>query len=120
MRHSFGSMERLKAKARENLADGNERIRRWWCRKYDRPSTDPLFLERSYAEWSIEMIEDLLERREEIEQQIEDGTLSAASGHVVLRKIGKALGEEVESADRLIDQWERDIEEGRMPDLEAL
>jgi len=112
-------MDRLKARARENLADGNERIRRWWCKKYDRPPNDPLFLERSYAEWSVEMIEDLIERREEIEQQIEEGSMRMAQGEPMLRRIAEALGEEPMSSDPLFDQRERDLEEGRTPNLEA-
>lgn len=120
MRLSFGGMERLKARARENLANGNERIRRWWCDKYKRPPNHPLFLERSYAEWSIEMIEDLLERQAEIIQQMRDGVIKTRIGDEMLARISDALGEEAISEDPLFDQWERDIAAGKEPDLEAM
>lgn len=119
MRRSFADMDRLKATARENLRSGNERVRRWWCDKYKRPPNHPLFVGRSYADWTVEMVEDLLERRDEIEQQIKDGLLPASKGDLILQRIAEALGEETEGGDALFDQWERDIAEGRIPDLEA-
>ncbi len=121
MRPTFGSTERLKAKARENLDTGYGRIRRWWCQKYNRPENDARFQSRAYTEWAIEMFEDLYERRNETERAIEERTLSISQGDEILRRIARALGEDegLASSDPLIDQWERDLEEGRIPDLEA-
>lgn len=110
----------MKATARENLKDGNQRVRRWWSDKYKLPPNHELFVSRSYADWTVEMIEDLLERRDEIEQQIKDGALPASKGDLILQRIADALGEETTGGDPLFDQWERDIEEGRIPDLEAI
>lgn len=75
------------------------------------------------AVWVKEMYEDLYEQVRDIETQLADEmtpmrertTLAAR-----LRKLSRALGEKEEiSDDPLVDQWERDLEEGRIPDLDA-
>lgn len=108
----------MKAQARRNLENSDERIRRWWCRKYNAPSNDPRFLSRSIAEWTIELLEDTYERREEVRQQIESGQVRFSDGEAMLRKLSEALGEQPEGFDPLIDEWERDLAEGRVPDLD--
>lgn len=118
MRPSFADTERLKARAARNLRNNDERIRRWWCDKYKAPSTDPRFTCRSYAEWTIELLEDTIERRDILRQQVEAGEISATAGDEALRRLNEALGEEAEGFDPLVDQWERDLAEGRMPDLD--
>lgn len=72
------------------------------------------------AEHTQEMFEDLLFRREEIEKSLEDRT--GGDRQTLMRQlaiINGVLGEE-ETEDDLFDQWERDIEEGRTPDLDAM
>jgi hypothetical protein len=108
----------LKAQAQRNLENSDARIRRWWCRKYSSPATDPRFTGRSIAEWTIELLEDTYERREEVKHQIESGQVKFSDGEAILRRLSEALGEQPTGYDPLIDEWERDLAEGRVPDLD--
>lgn len=65
------------------------------------------------------MYEDLYERREDVQRMIQDKEISVTRGDEVLRRIAAALGEEESTSDPLIDQWERELAEGKIPDLEA-
>jgi hypothetical protein len=86
--------------------------------KYKRPPNDELFQTRSWAEWQIEMYEDLYVRRNELKEQMESGEVDHKKALRVLTAIESLLGESA-TQDTLVDQWEKDLEEGRLPDLEA-
>lgn len=75
---------------------------------------------QSVAEVTQDMYEDLLFQKEEVEQDLENAR--GGSADVLLNRlnaINRVLGLECQVQDDLFDQWERDLEEGRVPDLEA-
>jgi len=74
----------------------------------------------SLAEHTQEMFEDLLFRREEIERSLEEGSADRQAAMRQLAIIDGVLENKDVSEDDLFDQWERDLEEGRMPDLDAM
>lgn len=115
-------MMRLKRKAKQNLELGLARLRRWWSNKYKLPPNSPLFMEQTQAELQLEMFEDLMVRREELRQRLRDGETEGQASKILeqINAINKALEDEVEVQDDLIDQWERDLAEGRIPDLDAM
>ena len=65
------------------------------------------------------MFEDLLVRRDEMNSQIESGDLKAKDVEKALSAINEILGDGPVVIDPLVDQWERDLAEGRIPDLDA-
>jgi hypothetical protein len=74
----------------------------------------------SFAEHTQDMYEDLMFRLEEIDRSLEEGDSDAK---VLMKQraiINKVLENEEETEDDLFDQWERDLEEGRIPDLDAM
>lgn len=74
----------------------------------------------SVAEHTQEMYEDLMFRREEIETSLEEG---GGDKQALMRQhavINRVIEGKEESEDDLFDQWERDLEEGRIPDLDAM
>jgi hypothetical protein len=94
-------------------------IKRWWVNKYKLPPNHPLFLERSLSEWTLEMYEDLFAQRSEVESELEEGDGETEELLQRLNAINRALGDEELPQDDLFDQWERDVEAGRIPDLDA-
>ena len=117
----FASMDRLRAQAKRNLETNDYRIRKWWVDKYKRPSSDPLFLNRSWPEWQVEMFEDMLIQRENILEQISNGDVDSKEGKAVLDSLNKIWGDDAEAAmDPLIDKWERELAAGKMPDLDEV
>jgi len=119
MRPYFTEEKNLKRRAQRNVERGTVAMRRWWCKKYNRPPNDPLYLNRSTASINQELYEDLFSRKDEIEQAIENNEGTAESNLGMLNAIRKALGEDEVSNDPLWDQWEADLEAGREPDLDA-
>ena len=105
-----------------NLKTGMARLRRWWAGKYKLPPNSALFMEQTQAELSQEMFEDLMMRRDELRVQLEDGDSDGEGSRLLeeINSINKILGYDTEVQDDLWDQWERDIEEGRVPDLDAM
>lgn len=74
------------------------------------------------AELNQEMIEDLLVRKRDLIAALGDEDQPIKEQQELsrqLRGVLTALGDPVETGDELVDQWERDLEEGRVPDLEA-
>ena len=112
-------MERLRQQAKTNIETGEVTVRRWWVDKYKRPSNDALYMSRCWAEWQIEMYEDLYVRREELQERMKDGNSDKASTLKILNSINAYLDETVEVEDDLVDQWEKELAEGKMPDLNA-
>ena len=116
----FSDGERLKRTAHKSLDDSSVQIKRWWSERYKLPPNHELFTSVSLAEHTLEMYEDLMFRREEIRRSLDehDGDQKILMEQLVL--INRALGEAVEHEDDLFEQWERDLEAGRVPDLEAI
>jgi hypothetical protein len=85
------------------------------------PTNHPLFLEQTVAELNQEMIEDLLIRKREVVAELESEDTRMQERQVLarqLKSLNEALGDPQEREDDLIDQWEQDLEEGRVPNLE--
>lgn len=115
----FSDGERLKARAKKSLDDGMIQIKRWWSERYKLPPNHELFTSVSLAEHTQDMYEDLMFRRAEIEQSLESGDGDQKFLMKQRTSIDRVLGD-AESDDDLFDQWERDLEEGRIPDLNAM
>lgn len=69
------------------------------------------------------MYEDIYDRKIELERQLENEMLRMDDRREIgqrLRKVYAALGEDdlTQGEDPLIDKWERELEEGLMPDLD--
>jgi len=106
--------------AERNLNDGLAQIRRWWTRKYNRPSTDPLFTGQTAEELHLEMFDDLLVQREEIMERLGKSMdiRDRENLREKLHEINDVFGYKVDMGeDALIDEWERDLEAGKVPDL---
>ena len=120
MRPPFSDTGRLQKLAEKNLEGGLARIKRWWSRKYNRPPNDPMFTNQTPAELQLEMFEDLLWQREDILEQLEKTVDSRERADLRERlgSINEIFDYKVDMGeDDLIDEWERDLEEGRIPDL---
>ena len=114
-------MGRVRRRAEREVKGGIAGLRRWWSQKYKLPPNHPLFLEQSVAELNQEMVEDLLIRKREVEAELENEDTRMSERQELsrqLRALNEALGEPPETGDELIDQWEKDLEEGRVPNLE--
>lgn len=121
MRPRFSDGERIKQAAMQNWKSGMTTIKRWWVDKYRLPPNHPLFTECSISEWTQEMHEDLLARKAEIEADLEDARGDTEPLMRQLAAVNKALGDkEAIGEDDLIDEWERELEMGRVPDLDAM
>lgn len=74
----------------------------------------------SLAEHTQDMYEDLMYRRDELQSSLEEGSGDQKVQLRQLSIINKVLGVDAETEDDLFDQWERDVAEGRIPDLDAM
>ncbi len=126
MRPPFTDIQRIKRQAKRTVDQGHLDVRRWWSSKYSRPHNDPLFGTRPIHAWISEMYEDAYERVRDLETLLDDPDIRQEERRNLsqrLRKLYKMLGETDEDKaigeDPLIDQWEKDLDEGRMPDLDA-
>jgi len=64
------------------------------------------------------MFEDMLLRKQEILDQLKDlDTKQSNELYEQLNAINAVLGEEVLVQDDLVDRWERELEQGIIPDL---
>lgn len=123
MRPRFTDVQRIKRSAKKAIEDGDLDIRRWWSNKYGRPFNDSLFQKRPLAVWVREMYEDAYEKKRDLETLLEDPDLKQEERRSIsqkLRRVYKALGEKDESMgeDPLADKWERELAEGKTPDLD--
>lgn len=112
-------MARLRAQAKRNLQTNEYRIRNWWVGKYKRPASDPLFLNRSWPEWQVEMFEDMLTQREILLERVANGEVDSKDGAAAIEGLNKILGD-VPVADTLVDKWERELAAGKIPDLDEV
>jgi len=84
------------------------------------PPNHDLFENQSVAELNLEFYEELMTRRQEILDELDDeDTRSDEAGRLLkaLNSINKALGLEEVVQDDLIAEWERELDAGRIPDL---
>jgi hypothetical protein len=101
------------------------RVRDWWCRKYNRPPNDPFFTDQSVPEITLEMFEDLLLKRQALQDSLEQEEFVGREGaeryertRQKINEISRVFGEDEQVQDDLVDKWEREIAEGRTPDLD--
>jgi hypothetical protein len=92
-------------------------LRRWWSRKYNLPANHPLFLERSVQEHLLEVEENLLLTRDELEADLKRPGADRTELTKRLVEVRRALGDKNASTDPLIDKWERELANGQTPDL---
>lgn len=94
---------------------------RWWSEKHKLPPNHELCVSQSVAEIAVEMYEDLYHRKSMLEYELEEATRVDEQSSITnqLSKISEALGEEGPETfrDDLIDKWEKEIAEGKTPDL---
>jgi len=110
-------MDRLRRQAKENIKTNDYMIRKWWVDKYKRPTNDPLFMNRSWVEWQVEMFEDMFAQRDSIADKLKDGDLDSKQAVEALQALNKILGEDT-MIDPLTDKWERELAEGKTPNLD--
>lgn len=80
-----------------------------------------MFTSQTVAELELELFEDLLFQREDIMDKLRDSHIDQrerSSMRDRLVEINKVFGFEPDlGEDPLIDSWERDLEDGKIPDL---
>jgi len=123
MRLRFSDTSNLKQRAKENLESGLAQLRRWWAGKYKLPPNHSLFEGQSTAELTLEYFEDLMVERQGIRARLDDEDRVLKTDEVDAlfarwNEIQRALDEPEEVQDDLIDEWERELEAGRIPDLD--
>lgn len=89
---------KLQRWARSNLQ--HERLRRWWCKKYNLPPTDPRYLAYTREQLFVEFLEDKYEADPAASFEETDAHVQFVTG------------------DPVIDQLERDLAEGKEIDLD--
>lgn len=85
------------------------------------PPNHELFESQSIAELNLEFFEDIMVRRKEILEDLENEDIKqeeAGSLYKQLNAVNKILGLEEVSSDPVVDEWERELLDGRVPDLE--
>jgi len=121
MRQCFSEMSNLKKIALREIDDGIARIENWWTSKYKLPPNHELFMNRSVASLHIEMLKDLLLKKEQLEKDLKKATGAEFTELTnQLTSIDRALNDEVDSdlsEDPLIDKWEKELLEGITPNL---
>jgi hypothetical protein len=97
---------------------GLAQVERWWSRKYNLPPNHPLLLGRSMAELTREMFEDMLLKRQELRELL--GKSGTDAQHVLeqINAINEVLGERPDNHDPLAEKWERELEQGLVPDFD--
>ena len=70
------------------------------------------------ADLTREMYEDMLVRRGELRSALDDAGRDAPQILAQINAINTALGEKPEHYDPLAEKWERELEQGLIPDLD--
>ena len=70
------------------------------------------------ADLTREMYEDMLVRRKELRAALEHAGRDAPQILAQINALNAALGEEPEHHDPLADKWERELDQGIIPDLD--
>jgi len=119
MRPCFSDITTLKQIAKREVEQGLGKLRNWWASKYTLPTNHELFMSRSIGSLNIEMFEDLYVKRSDLERSLETAS-GKENGSIVrqINEINAILEEETYVDDPLIDKWERELAEGKIPDLE--
>ena len=128
MRPRFSDSERIREAAKRNVQTGLAQLKRWWIQKYKLPTTHRLFQEQSWAALNLELTEDLWIREQELCEQAQQHEGSALNEVLdQLQTVRKALGlildfgsARITGSDPLVDKWERELAEGRDPDLDEV
>jgi hypothetical protein len=119
MRRPFSDVERIRKEARTTHSTFESRVRRWWTRKYKLPPTSPLFLEQRFANLLQEFFEDLWGEYEVLKEVIDkEGRLEPLDHARLIELENALLDATTELHDPLIEKWERELREGRVPDLD--
>jgi hypothetical protein len=108
----------LKEVAKANLEDGAAQLRRWWSQKYSKPPNHPLLEQSTAADLYIELYEDLLLRRNTLREELDDRTQDPEKVIEKINEINKTLGDKEEVWDPLVAKWDRELAEGKIPDLD--
>ena len=95
-----------------------ERIKQWWRDKYNLPTNHELFQTSTWTELQMEMFQDLARRREELRQHLEDQAYDSSKTIEAINSINEVFGDPREVWDPLVDKWERELAEGKIPDLD--
>lgn len=121
MRPRFTAEQNVRSRAKARVDSGTAALERWWSRKYRLPAYHQLFLERSTTDLEQEMLEDLQLERDALREKLADFEGDAAELLKQLNALNDALGEKTsETEDDLIDKWEREVAEGKIPDLDEM
>lgn len=107
--------------ARTRVESGRTFLEHWWSERFKLPTNHPLLQKLTNAELSQLIWEAMYERKAEIERQLDDDRTprqQVAELYSQLARIQRALGEDVDCGDPLIDKWERELEQGIIPDLD--
>lgn len=100
------------------METGLGKMRNWWSNKYKLPPNHDLFLDRTPGSLHKEMYEDLFIKKDDLEEAYLES--DGKSAEMLLKQINgikEILGEQTESADPLVDKWEKELAEGKTPDL---
>ena len=88
------------------------------------PPTHELFLNQTLPELNQEMMEDLMIRRREITEELEEDDRPQSRQEILmtqLRSINRAIGEEtVLTADDLAEYWDAQLARGETTDLDMM
>ena len=77
-------------------------------------------MSQSESELMLEMYEDMLLRKQEILDELETAdTKTANELYRQLNALNVGLGEEEVIQDDLVERWEKELEQGKIPDLNA-
>jgi len=122
MKPFFSDGPRIREEAKRNALSGISNIKRWWTNRYQLPPTHALFINQSMSELLLEMYEDFEMQKRDVEYQLESGAVGGDSRKLLLEKL-MSLNEVLqteEAQDPLWDEWEADLEAGRVPDLDKV
>lgn len=112
----------MKRLAERNLESGIASWKQWWSKKYNLPTNHELFQTSTLAELHLDYFEDLVVRRREILNRLDDEdeeieTKEREDLYDQLNILNKAMGYPEQAQDELVDQWERELAEGKIPDV---
>lgn len=118
-------MDLRQLRAKRKVERGEVALKTWWAEKYGRPAGPALFLDWTEAELYQERYEDLYERKRVLEARIDHHADYGDPSDDVkplmdeLRGINEILGEHDPNLveDPLADKWDRELAEGKIPDL---
>lgn len=118
MRLRFSDLQVLRKIAKDEVEKGLGKLKNWWTHKYQLPATHTLFTDRSVASLNIEMFSDLYIKRDDLQREFENATGKEANLLAKqINEIDSILEDTEYTDDPLIDKWEKELMEGKIPDL---